>query len=421
MTARVSRLDNGATVLSVEGDASATAMLFVGAGSRYETREVAGTAHFLEHLFFKGTPRRPSTLQIATEVDSIGGVFNAFTSKEYTAYFVKCAGDYIAGAVDVIADMLNNALLDPEEIDRERGVIQQEMRLYHDQPSSWVGRLANQLLYGDTPLGWDIVGFEDVIGAVRRDAILAYREQFYAPARMTLAIAGPISHDEALELGRRHFESVAARHVHAPASAVYGEARVAGEERDVQQAAIQLVMPGPAIAGGERDLLAAHLATLLLGGSMSSRLFISVRERQGLCYHIGAGLSPHSDAGALTVVTGVDPGRAGQAVAAIRAELDRFVSEGVTEDEVAKARAMYKGRYAMGREDSMSLAMNGALDLLNWGRVREQAEMFKLADSIGAAEIGEVAERWFHPERMRLAMIGPPGTSAGAVLESALN
>src|SRR5437763_9274828 len=139
MAAEVSRLDNSLTVVTVPGMASASAVLFVGAGSRYETRDVAGTAHFLEHLFFKGTERRPTALQIASEIDAFGGVFNAFTSKEYTAYFVKCAADYVDQAVDVIGDMLNNALIAPAEVERERGVILQEMRMYHDQPGSWVG------------------------------------------------------------------------------------------------------------------------------------------------------------------------------------------------------------------------------------------------------------------------------------------
>ena len=150
--ADISRLENGLTVLTVPGGTgSMSAMLFVGAGSRYETREVAGTAHFLEHLFFKGTPRRPTTLQIATEIDSLGCRFNAFTSEEYTAYFVKGAGEYAGAAVDVIADMLKNALIPAEEVERERGVVLEEMKMYEDNPQAKVQELIGRAIYGDTP------------------------------------------------------------------------------------------------------------------------------------------------------------------------------------------------------------------------------------------------------------------------------
>lgn len=412
MTAEVSRLPNQLTVVTVPGQASASAVLFVGAGSRYETREVAGTAHFLEHLFFKGTPRRPTALQIATEIDALGGVFNAFTAKEYTAYFVKCAGDYVDQAVDVIADMLNNALIVPEEVERERGVILQEMRMYHDQPGSWVARLANQLLFGDTPMGWDIVGFEDVIRSVSRDQVSAYRQSFYAPGRMTLAVAGPVDHEHIRSLAEGHFGAAQQQALSEPERAEFADDRAAGESRDVQQAAIHLVMPGPGISAGERELMATQLVTMLLGGSMSSRLFISVRERQGLCYHISASLHPFVDAGVITIATGVDPERAEQAVEAITRELDKLLADGVTPDEVAKARAMYKGRYSISREDSMSLAIGGAIDLLNWGRIRSPEEVFALVDSLEADDLVAAARRWHRPERLRVAVVGPGSVSA---------
>lgn len=412
MAAEVSRLDNRLTVITVPGQASASAVLFVGAGSRYETREVAGTAHFLEHLFFKGTLRRPTALQIATEIDALGGVFNAFTSKEYTAYFVKCAADYVDDAIDVLADMLDNALIVADEVERERGVILSEMRMYHDQPGSWVARLANQLLFGDTPMGWDIVGFEDVIRSVSRDQISFYRQSFYAPARMTLAVAGPVDHQHVRALAGRYLGEIQQGALSEPVGANFASERSVGEARDVQQAAIHLVLPGPAIASGERELMATQLVTMLLGGSMSSRLFISVRERQGLCYHISASLHPYLDAGVITIATGVDPERAGQAVEAITKEIERLVRDGVTPEEVAKARAMYKGRYSISREDSMSLALGGAIDLLNWGRVRTPEEVFALVDSVGPDELLAAARRWYRPSELRVAVVGPASVSA---------
>src|SRR3979409_1415247 len=205
-TAEISGLDNGLTVLTVPGGTgSMSAMLFVGAGSRYEVREEAGTAHFLEHLFFKGTPRRPTTLQIATEIDSLGARFNAFTSEEYTAYFVKGAADYTEQAVDVIADMLRNALIPADEVERERGVVLEEMKMYEDNPQAKVYQLIGRAIYGDTPLGWGVIGFPEVIKGVSRDEVVAYRKRFYAPGRMTLVIAGNVTHELNRSLAQQYF------------------------------------------------------------------------------------------------------------------------------------------------------------------------------------------------------------------------
>ena len=418
MTSQLSKLGNGLTVVTVPGDASATALLFVGAGSRYETRETAGTAHFLEHLFFKGTPKRPTNLELATEIDSLGCGFNAFTSKESTAYFIRGAAEYMDQAVEIIADLLKNALIPPDEVERERGVILQEMRMYHDSPTAWSGRLAERLVYGDTPMGWDVVGFEEVIGGVSRDRICAYREAFYAPGRMILALAGPVDHVRALELAGRHFGDLRPAPLSGFEPGRYGEERTAQDHRDVQQASIQITWPGPSIADGETALVETELATALLGGSMSSRLFSTVRERQGLCYSIHAGLSSNSDVGRFNISTGVDPSKAEQAVTSIVRELESFAAEGVTEEEAAKARALLKGRYVMSRESSMTLALTACHDLLQWGRVREREEIFAMVDAAGPAELQRAAKTWFDPAEIRLAVVGPPSVSADALLQA---
>src|ERR1700730_4143975 len=215
--AEISTLNNGLTVLTVPGGTgSMSAMLFVGAGSRYETREVAGTAHFLEHLFFKGTPRRPTTLDIATEIDSLGCRFNAFTSEEYTAYYVKGAAEYTEQAVDVIADMLRNALIPAEEVERERGVVLEEIKMYEDNPQAKVHQLIGRAIYGDTPLGWGVIGFPEVIQNVSRDEVVAYRKRFYAPARMTLVIAGNVTHELNLKLAQQYFADLPAQDIDRP-------------------------------------------------------------------------------------------------------------------------------------------------------------------------------------------------------------
>jgi len=418
--AEISHLDNGFTVLTVPGGAgSMAAMLFVGAGSRYETREVAGTAHFLEHLFFKGTPRRPTTLQIATEIDSLGCRFNAFTSEEYTAYYVKGAGDYADQAVDVIADMLRNALIPAEEVERERGVVLEEMKMYEDNPQSKVYQLAGRAIFGDTPLGWGVIGFPEVIQNVSREAIVAYREKFYAPSRMTLVLAGNVAHADNMRLAQAHFADLASQSTEGATPGTFGGIASEQDERDIQQANICLAMPGISHREPERDVIVARMMTAIFGGSMSSRLFISVRERQGLCYTVSAGLDMAADIGALIIFTGTDPAKAPTAVGSIVDEMERMVADGVTDEEVAKGKAMLKGRYVLDREDSMAIGYLAAAELLYRGKVSEQAEQFALIDSVTAADINAAAARLLQPTELRSAVVGPPGLDISGILTGA--
>jgi predicted Zn-dependent peptidase len=404
----ISTLENGLTVMSVPGGTgSMTAMLFVGAGSRYETREVAGTAHFLEHLFFKGTPRRPTTLQIATEIDSLGCRFNAFTSNEYTAYYVKGAAEYADAAVDVIADMLKNALIPAEEVERERGVVLEEMKMYEDNPQAKVRSLVGQAMYGDTPLGWDVIGFPEVIKDVTRDQVAAYRRAFYAPGRMTLVIAGNVTHELTTRLAEEHFSELQPGSLEAPEPGQYGPVQALQDRRDIQQANLCLAMPGLSHRDPERELVAARMMNAILGGSMSSRLFISVRERQGLCYSVSSGLDMASDVGSMIIFTGTDPAKARTAVASIVEEMEIFLRDGVTVEELHKARAMLKGRYVLDREDSMAQAYLAAAELLYRGRVSDREEQFSLIDSITPGDIASAAERYLKPAEMRAALVGP--------------
>ncbi|HEV3231259.1 MAG TPA: pitrilysin family protein [Candidatus Dormibacteraeota bacterium] len=418
--ADISKLDNGLTVLTVPGGSgSMTAMLFVGAGSRYETRDVAGTAHFLEHLFFKGTPRRPTTLQIATEIDSLGCRFNAFTSKEYTAYYVKGAAEYADRAVDMIADLLQNALIPPDEVERERGVVLEEMKMYEDNPRSKVASLIDLVLYGDTPMGWDVIGFPEVIKGVGRDAIASYRESFYAPGRMTLVIAGNVTHEVTERLARQHFAGLTEKPLGSALPGRFAETRTGQDQREIQQANLAMAMPGPSHADPERDVVAARMMSAILGGSMSSRLFISVRERQGLCYSINSSLDMAADIGMVAIDTGTDPEKAAQAVRSIVAEVEQLAADGVTPEEMDKGRAMLKGRYVLDREDSMNLAYLSAAELLYRGRVQGREAYFALVDAIEPAEVLAAARRHLAPDRLRVALVGPRTLDVADVVEAA--
>ena len=417
---QVTRLDNGFTVLTVPGGTgSASSMLFVGAGSRYEHREVAGTAHFLEHLFFKGTPRRPTTLEIATEIDGLGARFNAFTSEEYTAYFVKGAAEYTERSVDVIADMLRNALIPEEEVDRERGVVLEEMKMYEDNPQSKVFRILGEVLYGDTPLGWGVLGFPEVIQSVKRDEILAYRRRFYAPGRMTLVLSGNVNHDQNLRLANQYFADLPPQDLDEAPPGTFAPIGHRAQGRDIQQANVALAMPGISHTAPQQEVVAARMMNAILGGSMSSRLFISVRERQGLCYTVSSSLDMNADIGSLYVYTGTDPAKAGVAVESIINEMEKMVSGGVTPEEVEKGRAMLKGRYVLDREDSMAIGYLAAAEILYRGRVSTQAEQFALIDAVTADDIQAAAASYLRPDQIRSATVGPVGLDISASLKSA--
>jgi predicted Zn-dependent peptidase len=416
-SAEISTLDNGLTVLTVPGGTgSMSAMLFVGAGSRYETREVAGTAHFLEHLFFKGTPRRPTTLQIATEIDALGCRFNAFTSEEYTAYYVKGAADYTEQAVDVIADMLRNALIPAEEVERERGVVLEEMKMYEDNPQAKVYQLIGRAIYGDTPLGWGVIGFPEVIKGVSRDEVVAYRRRFYAPGRMTLVIAGNVTHELNRSLAERHFADLPAQDLDPALPGTFSPPTNEHTERDIQQANVCLALPGLSHSDPEEDVIAARMMSAIFGGSMSSRLFISVRERQGLCYSVSSSLDLASDIGTMVIYTGTDPGKASTAVASIVAEMEKIVANGVTPEEVEKGKAMLKGRYVLDREDSMSQGYLAAAELLYRGKVSDQKEQFDLIDGVTADHINAAATKYLRPDQIRGALVAPPGLDVDAVI-----
>ena len=416
---QITTLDNGFTVLTVPGGTgSAAAMLFVGAGSRYEHKEVAGTAHFLEHLFFKGTPRRPTTLEIATEIDGLGAQFNAFTSEEYTAYYVKGAAEYTERSVDVIADMLRNALIPEEEVDRERGVVLEEMKMYEDNPQSKVFRILGEVLYGDTPLGWGVLGFPEVISSVHRDEILAYRKRFYAPGRMTLVLSGNVTHEQNMRLAGLYFADLPPQELDQAPAGAFAAISHRAEGRDIQQANVALAMPGIAATAPRADVVAARMMNAILGGSMSSRLFISVRERQGLCYSVSSALDMNADIGSLYVYTGTDPAKAGVAVESIIREMEKMVTGGVTPEELEKSRAMLKGRYVLEREDSMAIGYLAAAEILYRGRVSTQEEQFALIDGVTSDDIAAAAHKYLHPEEIRSATVGPVGLDISSSLKA---
>ena len=290
------------------------------AGSRYETAESDGIAHFSEHMFFKGTERRPTARDIAGEIDAIGGEFNAFTGKESTAYYVKCAAENRDVALDVLVDMLRNSRFDAEEIEREKGVIVEEMNMYFDTPRDFIGGVYEDLLYGDQPLGWDIIGTKETVRGATRETFLDYLGQWYKPSRMVARRRGTDRRrllERVAGAARRH--GATAETGEPDPVAAYANGRVRCFEKQSDQAHVCLGVRSLPL--DHPDRYALSLLATALGGGMSSRLFTEVRERRGLAYYVYGVNHSYTDAGTLYAQAGVDITRIDDAVSTIAAEL----------------------------------------------------------------------------------------------------
>jgi predicted Zn-dependent peptidase len=402
------RLDNGLRVLSADMPhvQSVTCMIMLAAGSRYETAETNGIAHFSEHMFFKGTERRPTARDIGIEVDSLGGEFNAFTGKEYTGYYVKCAADYRDQALDVLVDMLRHSTFDPEEIEREKGVIVEEMNMYYDTPRDFIGGVYERLLYGDQPLGWDIVGRKETIRGATRETFLDYVGRWYRPERMVVGVAGRLdgSYLESIERLLGDLEP-APTGAPPPAAANGGGSQVTIHHKDSDQAHLCLGVHSYPIVHPDRWAL--QLLTTILGTGMSSRLFTEVRERRGLAYYVYAHNQGYTDAGSLFSQAGVDIARAEEAVETVAREFRRIVEEPVPADELEKARALAKGRFVLRLENPQGMIVFGlGREVLN-DPVIEPEEVLAGLDSVTVEDIQRVAQDVIGSDGLNLALIGP--------------
>ena len=400
-------LSNGTRVLTaaMDQDQSVSCFVMLAAGSRYERREESGIAHFAEHMFFKGTERRPTARDIATEIDAIGGEFNAFTGKELTGYYVKCAAETRDVALDVLVDMLRHSRFDAGEIEREKGVIVEEMNMYADTPRSYVGNVWERHLYGDQPLGWDIIGTEETVRAATRETFLDYLARWYHPERMVLGLGGRLG-DDLLERLEELLGDLAPSSTGTPEPVVLpdGEGPVRVHTKQSDQA--HVVVGARSYPHGHPDRYVVQLLATVLGGGMSSRLFTEVREQRGLAYYVFCANNSYSDVGALAAQAGVDLNRIDEAVETIVNELRRVATEPVPSEELEKARAFAKGRFVLGLESPHATIMFGLRRELLEGRAVEPEEVLAGLDAVTADDIQRVAGEILGGN-LRLALIGP--------------
>ena len=402
------RLPNGLRLLTAPMPQAQSVSCFVmlAAGSRYETRETSGIAHFAEHMFFKGTERRPTARDIAGEVDAIGGEFNAFTSKEYTGYYVKCAAEHRDVALDVIVDMLRNSKFDAAEIDREKGVIIEEMNMYFDTPRDFIDGVYEELVYGDHPLGWDVIGRKQTVRAATRETFLDYLGHWYKPSRMVVGVGGRVGEGLA-ERVQELLGDLEDAPTGSPLAALVSPngTRVKVHTKQSDQAHICLGVRSRPLVDPDRYIL--MVLSTVLGGGMSSRLFTEVRERRGLAYYVFATNHSYTDAGSLYSQAGVDIDRIDEAVGTVAGELKKIAADAVPEDELRKAKNFAKGRFVLQIESPHGLIMFGLRREVLEGRVPEPEEVLAGVEAVTAEDVQRVARELIDDRALRLAVIGP--------------
>jgi predicted Zn-dependent peptidase len=385
---------------------------YVRAGSRLEAPEQAGMAHFLEHLTFKGTAAYPTTRALSEAIEGVGGSFNAATDREATVYWVRVPRRETERAMTVLGELICRPALDPSEINRERKVIIEEIRGYLDDPAEFAQILFQQAMFGATALGREICGEESDVRSLPAAGIRAFWQATYRPANAVVALAGDIGHAEVLDLvGRTFGRGNGALHGFDPAPTLPAGERILTGRRDSTQA--QLCLGVPALPRDHPDGWALSVLNAILGDGMSSRLFLSLVDRDALAYDVSSGVVEYADAGALQVAAGVDPGRVGRTLAAILRELSRLRDEVVGDDELAKAKAYLSGGLELRMEETRHLASwIGGQEALH-DRVLTLDEALAAVERVTVADISRLSQSLFRSDLLRLAVVGPARSLRG--------
>ncbi len=403
-------LKNGLRLITipVKGTDVITVLVLVKAGSRNEKANIAGISHFAEHVFFKGTKKRPSQIAIASEIDGVGGEMNAFTSKEYTGFYIKVSKKYLKLALDVLADILQNSLFKPQNIEKEKGVIIQEINMYQDTPIQYVQELFEQVLYSGHPLGRDIIGSKDTVANIDNKNLREYLKDLYTAENIIICAAGAI--DETKDLTKsiaEYFKFESAERVTTFKKIIerQKEPQMAFKKQKTEQTHFCLGARGYRTDHPKRYIL--EVLGVLLGGGMSSRLFEQVREKRGLAYYIKSQIQAYKDCGYLQVQAGVEHKKMTKAISVILKELAKLKSKTISQKELQKAKEFLKGGITLEIEDSFVLAQLIGLQELLKKKTRTPEEIFRQIDKVSAKDIQDVAEELFTNSSLNLAVIGP--------------
>ena len=402
-------LDSGLRVITetMPDVRSVSICVFIGTGSRYESDDIAGASHFIEHLMFRGTHRRPTARNISEAIEGVGGILNGGTDREATVYWCKVARTHFPLAMDVMADILTHSRFEAEDIEKERQVIIEEINISYDSPSQRIGQLIDELLWPGHPLGRDVAGSKKSVAAITRDAMLDYMKLQYLPANTVVSVAGNIEYKEVLAAVDQHLNGWSEQKC-PPGYVAYRQQpnpRLHIEKREIEQAHMCLALPGLSLFHPQRFVL--DLLNVILGEGMSSRLFCEIRDRLGLAYSINSFVEHLSDTGAIAVYAGVKPENLKVAIRVVLEQLSLLKEEIVSEQELFKAKEMAKGRLLLRMEDSRSVAgWLGGQEVLT-GRILDVDKVLSIIDAITADEVKRLAQELLIGKQLRLAVVGP--------------
>ncbi len=402
-------LKSGLRIITVpqKSTQAATVLVLVGTGSKYEEKKFNGSSHFLEHMFFKGTKKRPDKVEIAETLDRVGGVYNAFTGQEYTGYWAKVKAEYFDIALDWVADIFINSLLPEKEIQKERGVIMEEINMYYDNPMSYVQELWQQVLYGNQPIGWPVAGTKESVANVTRKQLADYMKSQYVAKNTIVCLAGNFKQSLAIKKAKHYFSAVRDGEFRPKAVVVEKQSQpeLLLHTRKTDQSHICLGVRGYNLSHPAKYAL--ELLSVILGGMMSSRLFIEVREKLGIAYYIRSSVELDPDTGYFVSQAGIENKSVGRAITTISREYKKIAQKPTPLKELKKAKDYLVGTMALSLESSDAKAsFYGMQDLLE-RQILTPDEIYKKIKKVSAGDIRHVAKDIFKPNKLNLAIVGP--------------
>lgn len=411
MNYKLSRLKNGLRIITVpiSNMESATVTIWVDVGSRFENKRISGISHFLEHMVFKGSKKRPSAKLISEAIDSFGGEFNASTGKEWTNFYIKARSAMIPVAFDVLADMVLNPILKSEEIEKEKGVIVEEIRMYEDTPMLHIGDVFENLIFSQSPLGQDIIGTKETVKGLKRADFVSYRRVHYGSNNIVITVAGGIQEAEILKLAKKYFAKLEKRDRDGFVRFNPSQKKPQFLLHSQKKEQAHFVLGFLSNPMGHKDRFVEAVLSAILGGGMSSRLFLEVREKRGLAYSVRTSISRYKDIGYQEMYAGVDVGRVEEA---IKVSLDQHygLAHGeykISNKELAKAKEFLKGHLALSLEETKAINRFFGVKELKLGQIETPDEVYQGLEAVTREDVLRVAKEVFVPERLNLAIIGP--------------
>lgn len=409
MNHKVTTLKNGLRVITVpmEGTQTVSVIAMVGVGSRFENEKEKGISHFIEHMFFKGTEKRPQAIDISEELDAIGGEFNAYTSKEKTAYYAKVDAKHVEKAMDVIADIFLNSKIEQEEIDKEKGAIMQEISMYEDSPSRNVGNLIEEVLFDGNSLGKNILGTNESVSSFARKDFIDYMQKYYNANDAAVCLAGNFNEEEVVEMAGKYFGNMKSgeKALYDKFEQNQSEPALMVKYKETDQT--HLIIANRAFGENHPDRFAASILAVILGGNMSSRLFINIREKEGLAYHIHTSNDMYMDCGYIATQCGIMHKNLQKTIEITLKEYEKISNEKVSEKELQQAKDYIKGKTVMSFEASDEVALFYVDQELSREKILTLEEIFAELDRVSHEDVMRVAKEIFKKSNLNVAIIGP--------------